>query len=197
MINSIEEEENENGLQLQKEEIDFLSSMRFYAEESLQSQVYLDKWCYDSFLRSSNRGRLSLVNEQYFHFGVMLMKKVSASVDQEKLGNDSDVTANAKDDILKNDELLEVFLDCVHVAKAMFTWELSEKKKIFAELIDKVINARFSEEIRPYREKHTVRGTKYKGTNLTMREEIDVIGLRKLASNSDAGGRSIEERKEE
>eukprot|EP00536_Pseudo-nitzschia_multiseries_P004291 jgi/Psemu1/9647/gm1.9647_g len=179
MINSIEEEESENGLQLRKE-IDFLSSMRFYAEEALQSQVYLDK-CYGSFLRSSNRGRLTLVNEQYFHFGVMLMKKVLASVDQQKLDNDPYVTANANDDILKNDELLEVFLDCskgnVYLGKLS-----SEQNKIFAELVDKLINASFT--------------TKYKGTNLTMREEIDVIGSRKRTSNSDAG-RSIEERKEE
>eukprot|EP00536_Pseudo-nitzschia_multiseries_P002489 jgi/Psemu1/5661/gm1.5661_g len=179
-ILGIEEEESENGLQLQKE-IDFLSSMRFDTEEALQSQVYLDK-CYDSFLRSSNRGRLTLVNEQYFHFGVMLMKKVSASVDQERLGNDPDVTANAKGDIWKNGNV--------------YLGKLSEKKKIFAELVDKVINARFSEEIRAYKEEHTARGTKYKGTNLTMREEIDVIGSRKRASNRDAG-RSIEERKEE
>eukprot|EP00536_Pseudo-nitzschia_multiseries_P007333 jgi/Psemu1/17706/gm1.17706_g len=163
------EEESENGLQLQKE-IDFLSSMRFYAEEALQSQVYLDK-CNDSFLRSSNRGRLTLVDEQYFHFGVMLMKKVSASVDQEKLGNDPDVTANAKDDILKNDELLGIFLDCCK--GNVYLGKLSEKKKIFAEFVDKMINARFSEEIRAYREEHAARGTKYKGTNLTMREEID------------------------
>eukprot|EP00536_Pseudo-nitzschia_multiseries_P008597 jgi/Psemu1/20791/gm1.20791_g len=171
-----------------------ISCMRFYTEEALRSQAYLDK-CYDSFLRSSNRGRLTLVNEQYFHFGVMLMKKVSASVDQEKLGNNPDATANAKGDILKNDELLEVFLDC---SKGnVYLGKLSEKKKIFAELVDKVINARFSEEIRAYREEHTARGTKYKGTNLTMREEIDVIGSRKRASSNSDAGRSIEERKEE
>eukprot|EP00536_Pseudo-nitzschia_multiseries_P014204 jgi/Psemu1/37863/gm1.37863_g len=125
----------------------------------------------------------------------MLMKKVSASVDQEKLGNDPDATANAKDDILKNGELLEVFLDC---SKGnVYLGKLSEKKKIFAELVDKVINARFSEEIRAYREEHTARGTKYKGTNLTMREEIDVIGSRKRASSNNDAGSSIEERKEE
>eukprot|EP00536_Pseudo-nitzschia_multiseries_P009562 jgi/Psemu1/23564/gm1.23564_g len=153
----IDEEESKNSLQLRKE-IGFLSSMRFYAEETLQSQVYLDKCYNDSFLRSSNRGRLTLGNEQYFYFEVMLMKKVSASVDQEKLGNDPDVTANVKDDILKNDELLEVFLDC---SKGnVYLGKLIEKKKIFAELVDKVINARFSEEIRAYREEHTERGTK-------------------------------------
>eukprot|EP00536_Pseudo-nitzschia_multiseries_P008100 jgi/Psemu1/19586/gm1.19586_g len=156
-ILGIEEEESENGLQLQKE-IYFLSGMRFYTEEALQSQAYLDK-CYDSFLRSSNRGRLTL-----------------------KIGNDPDATLNAKDDILKNDELLEVFLDC---SKGdVYLGKLSEKKKIFAELVDKVINARFSEEIGAYREEHTARGTKYKGTNLTMREEIDVIGSRKRASSN-------------
>eukprot|EP00536_Pseudo-nitzschia_multiseries_P010146 jgi/Psemu1/25142/gm1.25142_g len=171
IINSIEEEESENGLQLRKE-IDFLSSMRFYTEEALQSQAHLLDKCYDSFLRSSNRGRLTL-----------------------ELVNDPDATANAKDDILKNDELLEVFLDC---SKGnVYLGKLSEKKKIFAELVDKVINARFSEEIRAYREEHTARGTKYKGTNLTMREEIDVIGSRTRASSNSDAGRSIEERKEE
>eukprot|EP00536_Pseudo-nitzschia_multiseries_P002864 jgi/Psemu1/6455/gm1.6455_g len=164
------------------------------------------KWwssvCYGSFLRSSDRGRrlTPVVNEQYFHFGVvMLMKKVSASVDQEKLGNDPNVTVNAKDDILKNDELLEVFLNCSK-GKNFYLGKLSEKNKIFAELVDKVINASFSEEIRACREEHTARGTKYKGANLTLREEIDVIGSRKRASNSDAGrtsARSIEERNEE
>eukprot|EP00536_Pseudo-nitzschia_multiseries_P014108 jgi/Psemu1/37592/gm1.37592_g len=183
ILGSIEDEESENSLQLRKE-MYFLSSIRFYAEEALQSQVYLDK-CYDSFLRSSNssgRLRTLLVNEQYFHFGVMSMKKVSASVDQEKLGN--------------NPDLLEVFLDCTSKGN-IYLGKLSEKKKIFAELGDKVINARFSEEIRAHREEHAARGTKYKGINLTMREEIDVIvGSRQRARNSDAG-RSIEERKEE
>eukprot|EP00536_Pseudo-nitzschia_multiseries_P000756 jgi/Psemu1/1698/gm1.1698_g len=113
----------------------------------------------------------------------------------DKVDNDSDVTANAKDDILKNDELLEVFLDC---SKGdIYLGKLSEKKKIFAELVDKVINARFSEEIRVYREEHTAREAKYKGTNLTMREKIDVIGSRKRASSNNDAGRSIEERKEE
>ena len=40
-------------------EIEFLSNMRIYAEEALLSESYLDK-CYDSFLRSSNRGFMTL-----------------------------------------------------------------------------------------------------------------------------------------
>eukprot|EP00536_Pseudo-nitzschia_multiseries_P012311 jgi/Psemu1/31687/gm1.31687_g len=45
-----------------------------------------------------------------------------------QIEEDPDVTANAKDDILKNDELLEVFLDC---SKGnVYLGKLSEKKKI-------------------------------------------------------------------
>ena len=56
-------------------EIGFLSNMRIYVEEALLSEFYLDK-CYDSFLHSSNRGFLTLVSEEYFDFGIELMKKV-------------------------------------------------------------------------------------------------------------------------
>jgi hypothetical protein len=78
-----------------EDEIDFLSNMRMYTEEALLSQSYLDK-CYDSFLRSSNTGFMTLVSEEYFDFGIELMKKVSSSITVEKLQNDLDVTATAK-----------------------------------------------------------------------------------------------------
>jgi len=69
----------------------------------------LDK-CYDSFLRSSNRGFMTLVSEEYFDFGIELMKKVSSSLTVEKLQNDLDVTATAKQSIFFQDnELVRFF----------------------------------------------------------------------------------------
>jgi hypothetical protein len=39
---------------------------------------------------------MTLVSEEYFDFGIELMKKVSSSITVEKLQNDLDVTATAK-----------------------------------------------------------------------------------------------------
>jgi hypothetical protein len=93
------------------DEIDFLSNMRMYAEEALLSESYLEK-CYDSFLQSSNRGFMTLVSEEYFDFGIELMKKVSSSVTVQKLQNDLDVTATAKQSILQDDKLITKFIEC-------------------------------------------------------------------------------------
>ena len=125
-------------------EIEFLSNMRIYAEEALLSESYLDK-CYDSFLRSSNRGFMTLVSEEYFDFGVELMKKVSSSLTVEKLQNDLDVTATAKQSILQDDELIRIFLKCSEENTCLE--EAEEKKNIYYALVGKVVNARFSEEL--------------------------------------------------
>ena len=42
-----------------------------------------------------------------------------------------------------------------------------------------LVNARFSEELRGYREKFTIRGIKNKETNLILRKELDVIDSRR------------------
>eukprot|EP00536_Pseudo-nitzschia_multiseries_P019316 jgi/Psemu1/60050/gm1.60050_g len=106
--------------------------MRIYAKGALQSQTYLEK-CYDSFLRSANRGKLTLLNEQYFDFGVQAMKKV-----------DLNMTEHAKKEIMGDQELLDLFLDCSKSND--YLEEDREKQKIFKELLDQVVNARFSEE---------------------------------------------------
>ena len=46
-------------------------------------------------------------------------------------------------------------------------------------MVDKVINARFSEEFRAYKEEYTVRGGKSKLNNLTLRGQLDSYGKRK------------------
>ena len=66
----------------------------------------------DKSPRSANRGKLTLVNEPYFKFGVAVMENVSAALTQDKLRNDLDVTERAKNAIKKDQELLGVFLEC-------------------------------------------------------------------------------------
>lgn len=67
--------EESDGFQKLHNEIDFLSNMRIYAEEVLLSKFYVDNY-YDCFLRSTNRGFMTLVNENYFEFGFKLIKKI-------------------------------------------------------------------------------------------------------------------------
>ena len=55
-------------------EIEFLSNTSTHAEEALLSDSYLCKCC-DSFLRSSNRGFMTLVSVKHFDFGVELIEK--------------------------------------------------------------------------------------------------------------------------
>ena len=50
--------ENSKQEEMLQTNIDFLSSMRIYAEEAMQQQEYLEK-SYDSFMRSANRGYLT------------------------------------------------------------------------------------------------------------------------------------------
>ena len=77
--NLVEKSEKEEMLQTN---IEFLSSMRIYAEEAMLQQEYLDTY-YDSFMRSANRGFLTLVTIKYFEFGSLLMVKVTEGLPQK------------------------------------------------------------------------------------------------------------------
>jgi hypothetical protein len=161
-----------------EDEIDFLSNMRMYAEEALLSQSYLDKF-YDSVLRSSNRGFMTLVSEEYFELGIELMKKVSSSITVEKLQNDLDVTATAKQSILQDNELITKFIEC---SKDNTCLEEVEKKKIYNELVEKVVNARFWEEFRAYRAEFTARGSHNKENNFALRQSLDSYSCKRKAN---------------
>ena len=64
--------------------IDFLLSMRIFAEVAMQQQEYLDTY-YDFLMRLANREHLTLVTIKYFEFGSLLMEKVSEGLTQTKL----------------------------------------------------------------------------------------------------------------
>ena len=60
----------------------------------------------------------------------------------------------------------------------------NKKKIIFYELMENIVNARFGEESRAYKEEFTTRGSKNKKTNLTLRKTLDVIGSKKRLGKS-------------
>ena len=148
-------EENTREAILLGKEIKFLSEMRTYISEVILSEVYLEK-CYDSFLRSSNRGYMTLVSEEYFDFGLRLMKKIANSLTQDVIKSELGVTKKAKQSLFRDNDLKQMFMNCCkdsnHLEKKQ------EKEKMYQELVNKTANAKYSDEFRAYREAHTVRG---------------------------------------
>ena len=168
--------ENSKREEMLQPNIDFLSSMRIYAEEAMQQQEYLDKY-YDSFMRSANRGYLTLVTIKYFEFGSLLMEKVSEGLTQTKLKNNLGASEKGKKSILNDNEILQSFLKASEDNEHLKS--VDDRTKIFKLLVDKVVNARFSEEFRAYKEEYTVRGGKNKEHNLTLRGSLNSLGAKR------------------
>jgi hypothetical protein len=57
------------------------------------------------------------------------------------------------------------------------------KKKIYKELVEKVVNARFCEEFRAYRAEFIARGSMNKENNFTLRQSLDSYS-RKIKPNN-------------
>jgi len=139
---------------------------------------------------------MTLVSEKYFDFGIELMEKVSSSITVEKLQNDLDVTAIAKQSILQDNELITKFLECSKDNKCL---EEVEKKKMYDELVQKIVNARFCEEFRAYRAEFTARGSMNKENNFTLRQSLDSYGRKRQAKkdkNKKGGTKKSGERKD-
>ena len=56
-----------------------------------------------------------------------------------------------------------------------------EKKQLYNELIENVVNARFCVEFRAYRAKFTARGSENKENNLTLRQSLDSYSRKRQA----------------
>ena len=152
-----------------KKEINFFDSMVFTKEEAILNEVHR-KECYDDFLESWDRGKLTLVNEKYFAFALELVRLVSSNFSRRQLKKDLNLAASASQKILKNKAVIEKFMD----ASKDHT-ELSEgqKKKIYFEILRKVKNSESSDVINVCNEEHTVRGSKNKETKLNLRQGLD------------------------
>merc|ERR1712107_814683 len=65
------------------------------------------------------------------------------------------------------------FMDMGRKYNNKFLEDVDSVKKVYEELIEKTINSRLSEEYRDYREQNTVRGGRFKSSNLAFRGTID------------------------
>jgi len=125
---------------------------------------------YNGFFRAGNRGYLTLISEKYCGFGLKLMDKLSQLVTQTKLQSDLGVVKSAKENILSDKVLQEIFLKSCNDDTNLNGKE--EKLEMYAILVSKAANARFCDEFRAYREAHTVRGCKKNLTGLSHRQEL-------------------------
>ena len=168
------EEGSDTRIELQME-IDFLRSMMFYREEAMLDQAYMEK-CYDIFMRTWDRGGLTLVNTKYFDFGKNLMKEVSTALTKTKLQSNLNVCESAKKELLADKELFGNFCTISKNYKELLK---KTRKKIFEELMEKVVNVKFSDVMRTVREDETTRGSEKKPTDLNTRTFLESLNAMK------------------
>ena len=82
--------------------------------------------------------------------------------------------------MLQDNQLFSKLLECSKDSE--YLEEIEEKKQTYEELIEKVVNARFSDDFRVCRAEFTVRGCNSKENNFTLRQNLDSYG-RKRKSN--------------
>merc|ERR1712211_21591 len=98
--------------------------------EALLSKEYVEKY-YDCFLRSTNRGFMTLVNENYFEFGFNLIKKIALAVTRDKLENDIHASEEAKKSIMEDTELQDEFMDISRKYNNKFLEDVDSVKKVY------------------------------------------------------------------
>ena len=157
-------------------EIMFLESMRFKKNDAIKNLEYVRK-CYDSVIRSYDRGDLSLVNEYYFEIWNKVMRKTASVLSVEKLNNNLNFTQLAKSEVKDDKKLIDEFLKVSSIFKEI---DDDRKKKVFSELVEKILNATFSDRMRIYREDNTSRGSRNKSNNLGLRQNLDALTSKKI-----------------
>ena len=108
-------------------EIMFLESMRFKKNDAIKNLEYVRK-CYDSVIRSYDRGDLSLVNEYYFEIWNKVMRKTASVLSVEKLNNNLNFTQLAKSEVKHDKKLIDEFLKVSSIFKEI---DDDRKKRFF------------------------------------------------------------------
>ena len=130
-------------------------------------------------MQSMNRGGMTLMNKKYFDFGFKLLEIVSSKLTQDDLQNNILAPKIAKSEILENDDLFEEFWVILELHDNSYLKQKEDVKRIYHELLEKVVNSRFSEECRLFRQDHTVHGGTLTHNNLVFRENLDAMSGRK------------------
>ena len=90
-------------------EIDFMKKMRMYKSDAALSDLYL-KNCYHSTMRTFDRGRITLMKEDFFEFGYKLLDIISSVATEEKIMARRGVLKIAKSNLLEDKNLWNMFL---------------------------------------------------------------------------------------
>ena len=88
---------------------------------------------------------MTLMNENYFEFGFKLMKKVALALTKFKLESDIDAAEKGKKEIMNDADLWDEFLQISLKHNNQFLKEEKSIKCLYLELIEKTVNARFSD----------------------------------------------------
>ena len=129
--------------------------MVFCKEEALLNPDYLEK-CLDPFMRSFDKGGLTLINPEYFDFAAIVIRKVSEAVTTTKLKRDMSVTRHKKKKLLGDMQLFESFLE---ISGGHQRLENQGKKKVFSEILEKVVNCKFNDVMNMVHEQNIARGS--------------------------------------
>jgi len=90
-----------------------VKSMRILHQECVKDQEYLMKY-YPIFVAAYNKGGLCLVAKHMFPFAQKMFQDIHSCVTREKLAQgDHQLIKNAHERLLHDDELYNLFLDCV------------------------------------------------------------------------------------
>ena len=154
-------------------EIEFLKSMVFRKEEALLNPSCVEK-CLDPFMRTFDKGGLTLINPKYFDFGAVVIRKVSEAVTTAKLKRDMSVTRCEKKNLLGDQQLFETFLETTEGCQGL---DNQGKKNVFSEILDKVVNCKFNDVMNMVHEQNIARGSEKNVTRAgqTTRGPLDIL----------------------
>ena len=158
-----------------KKELDFLETIIFHKEDALLDETYMAK-SYDVFMRSFDRGGLTLVNPQYFDLGVKIMKRVSTSYTRDDLVGSMGVTKLSKEKVVNDEGLIQHFQN---VSKDYEELDVNERKVIFQELMKKVVNAKYTDVVNVAKADFTSRGSKDNPTAFSTRQKLEAMNENK------------------
>ena len=139
-----------------------------YKSDAALSDQYL-KNCYHSTMRTFDRGRMTLIKEDFFAFGYKLLDSISSTATEEKIMTRRDVLKIVKSNLLKDKSLWKMFLESTSQINIDGITK-KNKKRNFHSLVEKSTNTWYEDSIKRLRAKHTARGIQKNKTGQAFRE---------------------------
>lgn len=148
--------ENEKEITKWSDEIKMLDSMKINHMTAVMNADYVSKF-YDDELFIKNHGFLTLISEKYIPFGILLIQKITACVQDSNFDiNGNNSVKQGKSILSQDQELKNSFLKCAETEQV----NLELKHKVFGKILSKVSNTKISDNLRMYKKGNTARGGK-------------------------------------